>query len=96
MVANFKFGRKPAICNFENVSGLASTNTLVKKIFFGHFHIIKSDKSKNVSGYGLYEYIDEGKKVKKKLQKKLCRDIRRNSPFLVEFQHCGHFLDPSP
>ena len=28
---------------------------------FGHFHIVKSDKSKNFSGYGLYKYIGEEK-----------------------------------
>ena len=32
---------------------------------FGHFHILKIDKSKSVSGYGLYKYIGEEKKVKK-------------------------------
>ena len=31
---------------------------------------MRSDKSKNVMGYGLYKYIGEEKKVKKKLQKK--------------------------
>ena len=31
---------------------------------FEDFHIIKSDKSKNISRYSLFEYIDEGKRVK--------------------------------
>ena len=35
--------------------------------FFGHFHIIKSAKSKIFLGYGLYKYISEEKIVKKKL-----------------------------
>ena len=63
------------------------------RAIFEDFHIIKSDKSKNVSGYGLYEYIDEEKRVKKKLHKKWHVTIWRNSRFLAEFQLCGQFLD---
>ena len=59
---------------------------------FWDFHITKSDKSKNVSEYGLNEYIDEEKSVKKNLQKKWHVDIWRNSRFLAEFELCGHFL----
>ena len=36
---------------------------------FEDFHIIKSDKSKNTSGYGLHEYIDKEKRVKKYYRK---------------------------
>ena len=42
-----------------------------------HFQTTKSDKSKNVSGYGLYEYIGEEKSVKKIFQKKWHVDIWR-------------------
>ena len=48
--------------------GIGRISTL--RPFFGHFHIIKSDKSKNYSEYGLYKYIGEEKKWKKELQKK--------------------------
>ena len=34
-------------------------------LFFEQFYIIKSDKSKNISRYGLYEYIGEETRVKK-------------------------------
>ena len=37
--------------------------------FFGHFYIIKCDKSKNVSRFGLHKYIGEEIRVKKILQK---------------------------
>ena len=35
--------------------------------FFGVFYIMESDKSKNISRYGLYKYIDEEIRVKKKI-----------------------------
>ena len=47
------------------------------RAIFWDFHIMKSDKSKNVSGYGLYEYIGEEKSVKKIFQKKWHVDIWR-------------------
>ena len=37
--------------------------------FLGHFHIIKGDKSTNVPGYGLFEYIGEEKIVRKNYRK---------------------------
>ena len=43
--------------------GVKSTHIRVFDIF-EDFHIIKSDESKNFSRYGLFEYIDEGKRVK--------------------------------
>ena len=46
---------------WPNFNFAAIFKTLSVKVF----HIIKSDKSKNVSGYGLNEYIDEETKVKK-------------------------------
>ena len=39
------------------------------RAIFWDFRITKSDKSKNVSGYGLYEYIGEEKSVKKFFRK---------------------------
>ena len=36
---------------------------------FWDFHLIKSDKPKNILGYGLYEYIGEEKILEKKIQK---------------------------
>ena len=60
--------RKNGMSPLEGIADFCRISTL--RPFFGHFHIIKSDQSKNVSGYGLYEYIDEEKRVKKKLQKK--------------------------
>ena len=39
------------------------------RAIFWDFHITKSDKSKNVSGYGLYEYIGKEKRVKKNYRK---------------------------
>ena len=62
------------------------------RAFFEDFHTLKSDKSKNISGYGLYEYIGEEKSVKKIFQKKWHVDIWRKSRFSAEFQICGHFL----
>mgnify|MGYP004360476003 CR=1 FL=1 len=62
------------------------------RAIFWDFRITKSDKSKNVSGYGLYEYIGEEKSVKKIFQKKWHVDIWRKSRFSAEFQLCGHFL----
>ena len=38
--------------------------------FFGHFYIIKCDRSKKISRFGLYKYIGEEIRVKKILQKK--------------------------
>ena len=81
--------RKNGMSPLEGIADFCRISTL--RPFFGHFHIIKSDKSKNVSGYGLYEYIDEEKRVKKKLQKKWHVTIWRNSRFLAEFQLCGQF-----
>ena len=63
------------------------------RAIFWDFHIMKSDQSKNVSGYGLYEYIHEEKTVKKNLQKKWHDTIWRNSRLMAEFQLCGHFLN---
>ena len=34
-------------------------------MIFWDFHIMNNDKSKNFSGYGLYEYIGEEKFLKK-------------------------------
>ena len=42
------------------------------RAIFEDFHTIKSNKSKNVSGYGLHEYIDDEKRVKKITKKWLC------------------------
>ena len=55
------------------------------RAIFWDFHIMKSDKSKNDSGYGLLEYIGEEKILEKKLQKKWRVDISRKSRFLAEF-----------
>ena len=66
-----KNNRKNGMSPLEGIPDFCRISTL--RPFFGHFHIIKSDKSKNVSGYGLYEYIDEEKRAKKNLHKKwLC------------------------
>ena len=35
------------------------------RAIFEDFHVIKSNTSKNVSGYGLYVYINEEKRFKK-------------------------------
>ena len=40
------------------------------RAIFEDFHIIKSEKSKNVSGYELYKYIGQKKRVKKNFQNK--------------------------
>ena len=88
-----KIYRKNGMSPFGEIADFCRISTL--RPFFGHFHIIKKDKSKNISGYGLQEYIDEEKRVKKKLQKKWWLDIWRNSRFLAEFQLWGHFLDTS-
>ena len=53
------------------ISGRIST----LRPFFGHFYIIKCDKSKNFSRYGLYKSLEEENRVKKELQKKLQVDI---------------------
>ena len=83
--------RKNGMSPLEGIADFCRISTL--RPFFGHFHIIKSDKSINFSGYGLYEYIDEEKRVKKNLQKKWHVTIWRNSRFLAKFQLCGHFWD---
>ena len=46
------------------------------RAIFWDFDIMKSDKSKNFSGYGLYEYIDEEKFWKKNNWLAITQELR--------------------
>ena len=52
---------------------------------FGHFFIIKSAKSKNISGYGLYKYIGKEKRVKKNYRKNGITPFGPHSTDFFEF-----------
>ena len=60
--------------------------------FLGHFHIIKGDKSKNVSGYGLFEYIGEEKIVRKNYRKNAFGEQSTpKTAFFIFDQKLGNF-----
>ena len=73
----------------EGIADFCRISTL--RPFFGHFHIIKSDKSKNVSGYGLYEYIDEEKRVKKNYRKNGMSPFGGIADFWPNFNFAANF-----
>ena len=60
--------RKNGMSPLEGIADFCRISTL--RPFFGHFYIIKCDKSKNVMRFGLHKYIGEEIRVKKILQKK--------------------------
>ena len=63
--------RKNGMSPLEGIADFCRISTL--RPFFGHFYIIKCDKSKKISRFGLHKYIGEEIRLKKNITEKMAR-----------------------